>query len=127
VISDEVTTSLPSSINFNLHTYSQINITDDTIRFEDDKADLMIKVIAPESFTTRTSSIPDASGHGRLNALHVGTEKTTSAVNFLTVLYPLRKGGQTPSITSETNTNGTTIRVDSDVIEWSPKKGLALK
>ncbi len=53
VIADEVVTSAPASIEFNLHTFSEISVDGETVLFEGGQADMLVEVISPSIFAHR--------------------------------------------------------------------------
>jgi hypothetical protein len=127
VISDEVKTVETASIEFNLHTFGQINVDSDTVHFEGENADMLVKVIAPARFQSEVSSMPASTGGGALNRLQLSPAPPVNKIHYVTVLYPLRKVEDPPEITSEKTETGFTIRVGDDVITWTAGEGLQLE
>jgi len=124
VIADEVTTSVPSSIEYNLHTFSEVSVDGDSISLAGREADMLVKVLMPVVFDYRISEsrrAPDAPVIRDVQLAPTGLEKE---MLYITLLYPLMKGENPPSIASEPDGEALRIWVGDDYIVWDPAEGL---
>ena len=131
VIADEVQTRRPASIELNLHTFSRIDVDGDTIGFTGAKADMLIRLVSPPVFRHTFSRTQRSPNEAVIHDIQLAPARPVTEINYLTVLYPLRKGQRRPEITWENEEWGSVVTVRDgdreDVLEWRVGEGFCVR
>ena len=129
VIADEIRTRRPASVEFNLHTFSRIDVEGDTIAFTGSKADMLVRVVSPPVFRHTFSQTQRSPNESIIHDVQLAPARPVTELNYVTVLYPLRKGQERPEIRWRDHEWGSAITVRDgdreDVIEWRIGEGFS--
>ena len=127
VIADEVVLDRPGVVEFNLHTFSQVRVDGDALLFTGDKADMLLKIVAPSAFGHRFTQTLRTPRSQPVHDVQLFTPAAATEAVYLTVLYPVPKGQPLPAVAYERTETGAVIRVThdhrTDTIVWREREG----